>query len=88
MVQTLINEVRQLGTEQNNNVQEIQRLGAEQFLPTPAREEHALQLLQDAESSTRELGSRLCFQVTRTRGVTGISSCVPPCQWLTSNLAD
>ena len=35
MVQTLINEVRRLGTEQNNNLQEIQRLRAEQFLPTP-----------------------------------------------------
>ena len=29
-----INEVRRLGTEQNNNLQEIQRLRAEQFLPT------------------------------------------------------
>ena len=28
---------------------------------------HHRQLLQDAESSTRELGSRLCFQVTRAR---------------------
>ena len=35
MVQTLINEVRRLGTEPNNNLQEIQRLRAEQFLPTP-----------------------------------------------------
>ena len=35
LVQTLINEVRRLGTEQNNNLQEIQRLRAEQFLPTP-----------------------------------------------------
>ena len=29
-----MNEVRRLGTEQNNNLQEIQRLRAEQFLPT------------------------------------------------------
>ena len=29
-----MNEVRRLGTEQNNNQQEIQRLRAEQFLPT------------------------------------------------------
>ena len=35
MVQTLINGVRRLGMEQNNNLQEIQRLRAEQFLPTP-----------------------------------------------------
>ena len=35
MVQTLINEVRRLGTKQNNILQEIQRLRAEQFLPTP-----------------------------------------------------
>ena len=35
MVQTLLNEVRRLGTEQNNNVQERQRLRAEQHLPTP-----------------------------------------------------
>ena len=34
-MQTLINEVRRLGTEQSNNLQEIQRLRAEQFLPTP-----------------------------------------------------
>ena len=32
MVQTLFNEVRRLGTEQNNNLREIQRLRAEQFL--------------------------------------------------------
>ena len=35
MVQTLINEVPRLGTEQNNNLQEIQKLRADQFLPTP-----------------------------------------------------
>ena len=35
MVQTLINEVRQMGTEQNDNLQEIQRLRAEQSLSTP-----------------------------------------------------
>ena len=35
MVQTLINEVRRLGTEQGNNLQETERLRAEQFLPTP-----------------------------------------------------
>ena len=29
MVQTLFNEVRRLGTEQSNNLQEIQRLRAE-----------------------------------------------------------
>ena len=32
------------------------------------------------------IGSRLCFQVTRARGATGVSSCVPACHWLTSNL--
>ena len=32
MVQTLFNEVRRLGTEQSNNLQEIQRLRAEQLL--------------------------------------------------------
>ena len=66
MVQTLVNEVRRLGTEQNNNLQEIQRLRAEHFLPTlqPRREpvHHHRQLLQGAESSTRELESHLCFQ--------------------------
>ena len=36
LVQTLINEVRRLGTEQNNNLQEIQRLRAEQFLTNTA----------------------------------------------------
>ena len=35
MVQTLINEVRRKGTEQNNNLQETQRLRGEKFLPTP-----------------------------------------------------
>ena len=35
MVQSLINEVRRLGLEQNNNLQEIQTLRAEQFLPAP-----------------------------------------------------
>ena len=34
MVQTLINKVRRLGKEQNNNLQEIQRLRPEQFLST------------------------------------------------------
>ena len=34
VVQTLVNEVRRGGTEKNNNLQEIQRLRAEQFLPT------------------------------------------------------
>ena len=38
LVQNLINEVRRLGTEQSNNLQEIQRLRAEQFLPTPPLE--------------------------------------------------
>ena len=32
MVQTLINEVRRLGTEHNNNLQEIQKLRTEQLL--------------------------------------------------------
>ena len=64
MVQTLINEVRRLGTEQNNNLQEIQRLRAERGTRTH-RHDH------------RQLGSRLCFQVTGTRGATGVSSCVP-----------
>ena len=35
MVQTLFNEVRRLGTEQSNNLQEIQRLRAEPFLTVP-----------------------------------------------------
>ena len=35
MVQTLFNEVRPLGTEQRNNLQEIQRLRAEQLLFVP-----------------------------------------------------
>ena len=93
MVQTLINEVRRLGTEQNNNLQEIQRLMAEQFLPTPPVEPSEGEgtpppaPLLDAESSTRESGSRLCFQVTRTCGATGVSSGVPTFQWSTSNLA-
>ena len=74
MVQTLINEVRRLETEQNNNLQVIQRLRAQQFLTVPPAEpseepmHHHWQLLQDAESSTRELGSRLCFQVTKHVG--------------------
>ena len=92
MVQTLINEVRRWETKHNNNLQEIQRLRAEQFLPSPPVETsegagtHHRQLLLGTESSTRALGSRLCFQVTRTRGATGVSSCVPTCQWLTSNM--
>ena len=94
LVQTLINEVRRLGTEQHNSLQEIQRLRAEQLLTVPPVDprmephHHHKQLLQDAESLTRESGSCLCFQVTRTRGVTGVSSCVPTCQLLTSNLAE
>ena len=93
MVQTLINEVRRLGTEQNNNLQEIQRLRAEQFLPTPPVEPSEGEgppppaPPAGRESSTRESGSRLCFQVTRTRGATGVSSCAPTFQWSTSNLA-
>ena len=35
VVQTLFNEVRRLGIEQNNNLQEIQRLRAEQLLTVP-----------------------------------------------------
>ena len=35
MVQTLFNEVRRLGTEQSNKLQEIQRLRAVQFLTVP-----------------------------------------------------
>ena len=35
MVQTLFNEVRRLGTEQSNNLLEIQRLRAEQLLTEP-----------------------------------------------------
>ena len=35
MVQTLFNEVRRLGTEQSNDLQEIQRLRAEQLLTVP-----------------------------------------------------
>ena len=38
MVQTLFNEVRRLGTEQSNNLQEIRRLRAEQLLTVPAVE--------------------------------------------------
>ena len=34
-MQTLFNEVRRLGTEQSNNLQEIQRLRAEPLLPVP-----------------------------------------------------
>ena len=34
-VQTLFNEVRRLGTEQSNNLQEVQRLRAEQLLTVP-----------------------------------------------------
>ena len=38
MVQTLFNEVRRLGTEQSNSLQEIQRLRAEQLLTVPSVE--------------------------------------------------
>ena len=38
MVQTLFNEVRRLGTEQSNNLPEIQRLRAEQLLTVPSVE--------------------------------------------------
>ena len=52
MVQTLLNEVRRLGTEQSNNLQVIQRLRAEQLLTVPPVEPmyHHRQLLQDAET--------------------------------------
>ena len=61
MVQTLTNEVRRLGTEQNNNLLEIQRLGEERVVssPTAVRVEHKLldnrhrHLRQDVESSTQ-----------------------------------
>ena len=69
MVQTLFNEVRRLGTEQSNNLQEIQMLRAEQLLTVPPVEpsEGA-----DAPPPTTPAGrgSRLCFQVTRARGAT------------------
>ena len=39
MLQTFVNEVRRLGTEQHNNLQELQRLRAEQLLPTPPVEQ-------------------------------------------------
>ena len=89
MVQTLINEVRRLGTEQNNNLQEIQRLRAEQFLPTPRVKpsEGA-----DAPPPTTPAGRGIIDTRTGKPLVfsgdesTGVSSCVPTCQWLTSNL--
>ena len=65
MVQALCNEVQRLGTE---HLQEIQRLRAEQLLTVPPVEPSEgadapppTQLLQDAESSTREIGKSLVF---------------------------
>ena len=67
LVQTLINEVRRLGTEQSNNLQEIQRLRAEQFLPTPPLEpseekDHLHRhLLLDAEIMDTRIGKPPVF---------------------------
>ena len=86
VVQTLFNEVRRLGTEQSNNLQEIQRLRAEQLLTVPPVEPSDG---ADAPPPTTPAGRGIidtCFQVTRARGAAGVSSCVPTCQWLTSNL--
>ena len=92
MVQTLLNEVRRLGTEQNNNLLELRRLRAGQAVSPPAipRGTKASQqpLWQDAESSAHEWESLPRSQVTRTRGETGVPSCVPLCQWRTSNSAE
>ena len=73
MVQTLINEVRRLGTDQNTNLLEIQRLRAEQAVSPPASPRGQP---TPAPLAARELGNRLRFQATRTRGETGVSSCV------------
>ena len=55
MVQTLINEVRRLGTEQNNNVQEIQRLRAREPV------HHHRQLLQGHGIIDTRIGKPLVF---------------------------
>ena len=80
VVQTLVNEVRRLGTEQNNNLQEIQRLRAEHFLPTPP-----VDPLDAGGQPPQATPAGRGITDTRTRGVTGVSSCVRTCQWFTSN---
>ena len=60
-------KVRRLGTEQNNNLQNIPRLRASQAAGKPP---------QAPLASTQELENRLCPQTTRTRGVIGVSSYV------------
>ena len=132
VAQTLINEVRRLGTEQNraeqkrtdqsrpeqkrtdqsrteqhstaqhrteqnNNLQETRRLMAERVVSPPVspRATQASQqpppvqfFWQDAGSSAHEWESLPCSQGTRTRGETGVSSCLHVCQWRTSNSAE
>ena len=91
MLQTLINgPTIGNGTKQSARYSEAE--GGTTFARTARwkhrREpmQHHRQLLFDAESSTRELGSRLCFQVKRARRATAVPSCVLTCQCLTSNL--
>ena len=86
LVQTLIH-AKSDGWERNRTGDTEAGGGAEHLLPTTPMSPRASQaaghwhLLQDAGSSARELGNRPCSQATRTRGVIGVSSYVPTCQW-------
>ena len=64
VVQTLINEVRRLGTEKNKYLQERQRLRAEHLLSTPPMEERASQATGQPPPRTPPAGRA----ITDTRG--------------------
>ena len=86
MVQTLINEVRRLGTEQNN-LQEIQRLRAEEFLPVPPVEpsERAGVPPQATRTGGGTIDTRIGKPPVFSGGENTWSDLSFQCQWLTSN---
>ena len=95
LVQTLNNEGRRLGSEENNNLLEILRPRTKLAAQAPTLSPRGSQasqfshrnLQRDAGSSTHEWESFLRSRVTKARGVTRVSSCVPLCQPWTSNSA-
>ena len=62
MVQTLFNEVRRMGTVQSNNLQEIQRLRAGQFLTVlPVEPSEGADAPPSTTPAGREIGKPLVF---------------------------
>ena len=92
MVQTLFNEARRLGTEQSNNLQEIQRLRTKQLLTVPPVEPSGG---ADAPPPTTSAGRGIInTRIGKPPVFSGDESTWgdwsfklrPTCQWLTSNL--